>query len=38
VARADEAEFERLKQRCARPAGDESRKLWLNAQTSPPTV
>jgi hypothetical protein len=38
VARADEAEFEQLKQRCARPAGYESRKMWLNAQTSPPTV
>jgi len=36
VARADEAELERLKQRCARPAGAESRKMWLDAQTSPP--
>jgi DNA invertase Pin-like site-specific DNA recombinase len=38
VARADEAELERLKQRCARPAGYESRQMWLDAQTSPPTA
>jgi DNA invertase Pin-like site-specific DNA recombinase len=38
VARADEAELERLKQRCARPAGEASRKMGLDAQTFPPTA
>jgi hypothetical protein len=38
VARADEAELARLKQRCARPVGDASRKMWLDAQPSPPTA
>ena len=33
VAWVDEAELERLKQRCALPAGAESRKRWLEAQT-----
>ena len=38
VVRADEAELERLKQRCALPSGAESRQMWLNAQTSQPTA
>jgi hypothetical protein len=38
VARADEAQLELLKQRCARLAGDASRKMWLDAQTAPPTA
>jgi hypothetical protein len=38
VAWADEAELQRLKQRCAEPAGDKIRKRWLDdqyAQTTP---
>jgi hypothetical protein len=38
VAGADAAEVQRLKQPCARPAGYESRKMWLDAQPSQPTV
>lgn len=38
VAWADEAELQRLKQRCALPAGYESRQRWLGAQPSQPTV
>ena len=38
VARADEAELQRLKQRCALPAGYESRQRWLDAHPSQPTV
>jgi len=38
VARVDEAEFERLKQQCALPAGHENRKMWLDPQPSPPTA
>jgi Recombinase zinc beta ribbon domain len=38
VAWADAAELQRLKQRCALPAGYESRKMWLDAQPSQPTV
>ena len=35
VAWADEAELQRLKQRCALPAGEESRQMWLDAQHLP---
>jgi hypothetical protein len=38
VAWADEAELQRLKQRCARPAGEGSRHMWLDAQRAPRTV
>jgi hypothetical protein len=38
VAWADEAELKRLKQRCALPAGYESRKRWLDAQPTEPTA
>jgi hypothetical protein len=38
VAWADEAELQRLKQRCALPAGYESRQMWLDAHPSQPTV
>jgi hypothetical protein len=37
VAWAEEAELQRLKQRCALPAGYESRQMWLDAQPSQPT-
>jgi hypothetical protein len=37
IAWADEAELDCLKQRCALPAGYESRKMWLAAQSSQPT-
>ena len=35
VAWADEAELQRLKQRCALPPGEASRHMWLDAQRSP---
>jgi DNA invertase Pin-like site-specific DNA recombinase len=38
VAWADEAELQRLKQRCALPPGEASRHVWLDAQRSHPTV
>jgi DNA invertase Pin-like site-specific DNA recombinase len=38
VAWADAVELARLKQWCARPAGYESRNLWLDAQRSQPTA
>jgi DNA invertase Pin-like site-specific DNA recombinase len=38
VARVDEAELERLKQRCALPAGTENRRMWLDPQPSHPTA
>jgi hypothetical protein len=38
VAWADAAELERLKQRCALPAGEVSRQMWLDAQRSQPIV
>jgi hypothetical protein len=38
VAWADAVELARLKQWCARPAGYESRNLWLAAQRSQPTA
>jgi hypothetical protein len=38
VAWAEAAEVQRLKQRCALPAGYASRKMWLDAQPSLPTV
>jgi hypothetical protein len=38
VAWADAIELARLKQWCARPAGYESRNLWLEAQRSQPTA
>jgi DNA invertase Pin-like site-specific DNA recombinase len=38
VAWVDEAELERLKQRCALPAGAESRKMWLDAQACHPAA
>jgi hypothetical protein len=38
VARVDEAEFERLKQQGALPAGHENRKMWLDTHTPQPTV
>jgi DNA invertase Pin-like site-specific DNA recombinase len=38
VAWADAVALARLKQWCARPAGYESRNLWLDAQRSQPTV
>jgi hypothetical protein len=38
VAWADEAELQRLKQRCAVPAGEVRRQRWLEAQRSHPTV
>jgi DNA invertase Pin-like site-specific DNA recombinase len=37
IAWADEAALDCLKQRCALPAGYESRKMWLAAQSSQPT-
>ena len=37
VAWADEDELQRLKQRCAVPAGEVSRHMWLEAQRSYPT-
>ncbi len=36
VALADKAELKRLKQRCVLPAGYANRKMWLDAQPSPP--
>jgi hypothetical protein len=38
VAWADEAELQRLKQRCALPPGEASRHRWLDAPRSHPTV
>jgi len=38
VAWADEAELQRLKQRCALPAGEASRHMWLDAQRSQRSV
>jgi DNA invertase Pin-like site-specific DNA recombinase len=38
VAWVNEAELQRLKQRCALPAGEASRHLWLDAQGFQPTV
>ena len=38
VAWVDEAELERLKQRCALPAGAENRKMWIDAYTSHPAA
>jgi hypothetical protein len=38
VAWADEAELQRLKQRCVLSAGEASRQMWLDAQRSHPTV
>jgi hypothetical protein len=38
VAWVDEAELERLKQRCALPAGTENRKMWIDAYTSHPAA
>jgi hypothetical protein len=37
VVWADEAELQRLKERCALPAGYESRQMWLDAHPSQPT-
>jgi hypothetical protein len=37
VAWVDEAELQRLKERCALPAGYESRQMWLDAHPSQPT-
>lgn len=38
VAWADEAELQRLTQRCVLSAGEASRQMWLDAQRSHPTV
>ncbi|HEX9869226.1 MAG TPA: hypothetical protein VGC99_11635 [Candidatus Tectomicrobia bacterium] len=38
VAWADEAELQRLKQRGARPTGDKSHHMWLDAPPSQPTA
>ena len=38
VAWVDEAELERLKQRCALPAGAENRKMWIDAYPSHPAA
>jgi DNA invertase Pin-like site-specific DNA recombinase len=38
VAWVDEAELERLKQRCALPASAENRKMWIDAYTSHPAA
>jgi hypothetical protein len=38
VAWADDAERQRLKQRCALPPGEARRHMWLDAQRSHPTV
>jgi hypothetical protein len=38
VAWADEAERQRLKQRCAMPPGEASRHMWLDAHRSHPPV
>jgi DNA invertase Pin-like site-specific DNA recombinase len=37
VAWADEAELQRLQERCALPAGYKSRQMWLDADPSHPT-